>query len=217
MTVKKTDKGQIWVEGICGAYTFLTSTKKKYKSEEKEYTAKLIVDGATGKAFEKLLVDARTAKIKKLKEDGKKVTPGEIYKIKPLGETNDDGDFIADPSGNYEIKIQLDEKNKQGVKQKLIILDSNATVKKDPPAIGEGSKVSVCFLPNTFEMAGQVKVSPKPLAVQVIELVEFGGVSVEDIVSCAGTYEGGYTGDDDEESTDEENISETEEDSQANF
>jgi hypothetical protein len=178
---------------------------KKFKSIKEEYKATVILTQADGEKLTKAMIDAQATFRKSEKaKTGKTLPNGEMYRLKQKGTTDDNGNFIADASGTYELKLQRDVE-----KGKIKIIDCSIPpedITTKAPAIAEGSSVRVMLTINPYNDKGKVSVSLTPVAVQLVELVEYGGVSMEEITDGFGEFEGGYVA---SESSVEESTSET--------
>ena len=123
------------------------------------------------------------------KKKGKVLPNGELYKIKIKGKVDEEtGDFVRDASGEYELKLQKDAK-----KGSIKVVDTKCNdVTTKVTGIGEGSTMKVMLNINACEIGGKAIVTVSPVAVQIIDLVEYGGVSETTIKDAFGVVEGGY-------------------------
>ena len=174
--------------GVVGAYAFITAPAKKYKSEEKEYKATVTLCKEDGEALIAEMENVRNEYRKEYKKKkGKALPNGDICKIKPKGKIDEEtGDFVADKSGEYELKLQKDVK-----KGSIKIIDSQLQdVTTKIPGIGEGSEIKCMLRISCCEVGGKALVTLVPVAIQVLKLVEYGGVSDEDIAAEFSVEEG---------------------------
>ena len=176
--------------GVVGAYAFITKPHKKYKSEELEYQATVTLSKADGEALIAEMEQARNEFRQDYKKKKGKVLPnGELYKIKVKGKVDEEtGDFVRDASGEYELKLQKDAK-----KGSIKVVDTKCNdVTTKVTGIGEGSTMKVMLNINACEVGGKAIVTVSPIAVQIIDLVEYGGVSDESVKAAFGVVDGGY-------------------------
>ena len=194
--------------GIVGAYAFITTPHKKYKSEELEYQATVTLCKEDAEALIAEMENVRNEYRKEYKKKKGKVLPnGDICKIKPKGKIDEEtGDFVADKFGEYELKLQKDVK-----KGSIKVIDSQLQdVTTKISGIGEGSEIKCMLRISCYEVGGKALVTLVPVAVQVLKLVEYGGVSDEDIAAEFSVEEGftftasENTAEDTEEETQEE-------------
>lgn len=201
-------------KGIVGAYAFITSPAKKYKSEEKEYKATVTICKEDGEALIAEMENVRNEFRKEYKKKkGKNLPNGDICKIKPKGKIDEEtGDFVADKSGEYEVKLQKDVK-----KGSIKVIDSQLQdVTNKISGIGEGSEVRCMLRITCCEIGGKALVTLTPIAVQLLKLVEYGGVSDEEIAS-EFSVEDGYTFTASEDKAEEGNEETEEDDEEADF
>lgn len=201
-------------KGIVGAYAFITSPAKKYKSEEKEYKATVTICKEDGEALIAEMENVRNEFRKEYKKKkGKNLPNGDICKIKPKGKIDEEtGDFVADKSGEYEVKLKKDVK-----KGSIKVIDSQLQdVTNKISGIGEGSEVRCMLRITCCEIGGEALVTLTPIAVQLLKLVEYGGVSDEEIAS-EFSVEDGYTFTASEDKAEEGNEETEEDDEEADF
>ena len=201
-------------KGIVGAYAFITSPAKKYKSEEKEYKATVTICKEDGEALIVEMENARNEFRKEYKKKkGTNLPNGDICKIKQKGKIDEEtGDFVADESGEYEVKLQKDVK-----KGSIKVIDSQLQdVTNKISGIGEGSEVRCMLRITCCEIGGKALVTLTPIAVQLLKLVEYGGVSDEEIAS-EFSVEDGYTFTASEDKAEEGNEETEEDDEEADF
>lgn len=201
-------------KGVVGAFAFITTPAKKYKSEEKEYKATVTICKEDGEALISAMEDARKEFRKEYKEkNGKTLPNGDICKIKQKGKIDEEtGEFVADKSGEYEVKLQKDVK-----KGSIKVIDSQLQdITTKISGIGEGSEVRCMFRISCCAVGGQVLVTLVPVAVQLLKLVEYGGVSDEEI-AAEFSVEDGFTFSESEDTSEENNDEIDEEDEEADF
>lgn len=194
--------------GVVGKYAFIDHPKKKYKSEELEYTATLTLSKLDGEALIAEMEQTRNEFRQEYKKKKGKVLPnGELYKIKIKGKVDEEtGDFVRDASGEYELKLQKDAK-----KGSIKIVDAKCNdVTTKITGIGEGSTMKVMLNINPCEIGGKAIVTVSPIAVQVIDLVEYGGVSEETIKAGFGVVDGGYVFEEEKEASFTDEVAEEE-------
>lgn len=194
--------------GVVGKYAFIDHPKKKYKSEELEYTATLTLSKLDGEALIAEMEQARNEFRQAYKKKKGKVLPnGELYKIKIKGKVDEEtGEFVRDVSGEYELKLQKDAK-----KGCIKIVDAKCNdVTTKVTGIGEGSTMKVMLNINPCEIGGKAIVTVSPIAVQVIDLVEYGGVSEETIKAGFGVVDGGYVFEEEKEASFTDEVAEEE-------
>ena len=140
---------------------------------------------------------------------GKNLPNGDICKIKPKGKIDEEtGDFVADKSGEYEVKLKKDVK-----KGPIKVIDSQLQdVTNKISGIGEGSEVRCMLRITCCEIGGKALVTLTPIA----KLVEYGGVSDEEIAS-EFSVEDGYTFTASEDKAEEGNEETEEDDEEADF
>lgn len=185
--------------GVVGAYAFINQPKKKYKSEELEYSATVTLSKSDGEALIAEMEQARNEFRQDYKKKKGKVLPnGELYKIKIKGKVDEEtGDFVRDASGEYELKLQKDAK-----KGSIKVVDTKCNdVTTKVTGIGEGSTMKVMLNINACEVGGKAIVTVSPIAVQIIDLVEYGGVSDESVKAAFGIVDGGYVFTEDKEAS----------------
>lgn len=192
--------------GVVGAYCYLN--KPQTGKFGTAYKATVTLDKKDGEALmtamQKAQAEFRTSHKKKT---GKGLPNGELFRLKQNGDVNDDGEFIPSADGTYELKVEKDVK-----KGNIKIIDCSkppADITKDSPKIAEGSKVRVMLVINPYNDKGKVSVSLTPVAVQLVELVEYGGVSMEEITDGFDEIEG-YVADEDITGEDAEAVDEEE-------
>lgn len=201
-------------KGVVGAYAFITTPHKKYKSEELEYQATVTLCKEDAEALIAEMENVRNEFRKEYKKKkGKALPNGDICKIKPKGKIDEEsGDFVADKSGEYELKLQKDVK-----KGSIKIIDSQLQdVTNKISGIGEGSEIKCMLRITCCEVGGKALVTLVPVAVQILKLVEYGGVSDEEI-AAEFSVEEGYTFTDSENESEENNEETEEDDEEADF
>lgn len=201
-------------KGVVGAFAFLTKPAKKYKSDGKEYKATVTICKEDGEALVAEMESVRDKFRKEYKKQkGKAIPNGDICLIKQKGKVDEEtGDFIPDKSGEYEVKLKKDVK-----KGSIKVIDSQLQdVTNKISGIGEGSEVRCMLRITCCEIGGKALVTLTPIAVQLLKLVEYGGVSDEEIAS-EFSVEDGYTFTASEDKAEEGNEETEEDDEEADF
>lgn len=201
-------------KGVVGAFAFLTKPAKKYKSDGKEYKATVTICKEDGEALVAEMESVRDKFRKEYKKQkGKAIPNGDICLIKQKGNVDEEtGDFIPDKSGEYELSLKKDTK-----KGFIKIIDSYLKdVTSKISSIGEGSEVRCMLRIECYNIGGRALVTLAPMAVQLLKLVEYGGVSDEEI-AAEFSVEDGFTFSESEDTSEENNDEIDEEDEEADF
>lgn len=158
----------------------LNEPDTKYKPEG-EFTCRLEFDADSPEA------KAFVAKLEKLRDEAfdefvkenpkkKKATVAEVCRE----ETDDNGDETGKITFNFKMKHKITRKSDNKVFTKWpAIVNAKRELLKNPPKIGGGSQLKVSFeaVPYFMESAKEFGLTLRMVAVQVINLVEFGSGS----------------------------------------
>ncbi|WP_408953204.1 hypothetical protein [Lysobacter sp. Hz 25] len=184
------------------------------------YSAKLAFDGDDD-AANKLIADLTA-----VREDAFKQYLSENPKFKKVAkqvdffsaELDDDGEETGRTLMNFKMKAKVTAKKTGKVYvMKPTILNAKKVILKNPPNIGGGSKLKVSFevMPYFNAKDKEFGLSLRLVAVQIIELVEFGGGAAaandfddeDGFDGGDGAEESGDDSDDDSESGDSDDES----------
>lgn len=197
MAIKKTYEKKTTPKGTL-AWAFLTKPAKKYKSEDKEYKTDLILDPSeddviefiryiTEKVNESVIKAQEELKEKKKFADAKQVKPKLPYKAQYDEEGNE--------TGLITMTFKTNELTKDGKKKSIGLFDSKAKpINPNDISIGAGTVAKVNFSLDTYynPVTKEAGIKPYLNAVQIIELVSFGGGGGDASLFGFGEEEGGF-------------------------
>lgn len=176
MNLKKT---YVSPDGII-KYAHISKPNTKF-DEGGVYTVDLVIDEATKNAFEKDILALTEAAKQSIYADPKnasrlakikKFTDHSPIKAEEDEEGNETGNFIV----KFKAKATYTENGVTKPSQKPAVVDAKKKT-MNPDIVGRGSKVKVAFRVTPFanDSAKSIGISLRLSAVQVLELVQFGG------------------------------------------
>jgi hypothetical protein len=185
MTVKERQKlERVVTPAGVARWPALSKPKNKYQSEELEYVVDVIIGSAESKSLRHKLDDATDEAFQsfKAKYAGKKDKKGKPIKVEkadsPYGLVFDDE---GNETGDYFFKIRCNAqgktKNGEVFNFKPALFDAKGKPLSKSVNIGGGTTLKASFeiVPYYVGSSGKAGVSLRLKAVQVLDLVQFGG------------------------------------------